>query len=354
MPNSSKAAVLLSILFTAPWASVSSAQEMQEHMVQSSTDDGIEIYVRERLPEGAAPDGSSEAVLFVHGATYPGSTFDIDLPDGKSWMDHTTEAGYASYYMDKRGYGRSTRPELMQQPADQNEPFASAEIVIQDIADVVDFIQERTGLETINLVGWSWGTVTTGMYTAQNSEKVDRLVLFAPVYSYDNENWTNTLADPENADQLADVGAYRTVTREQADERWAAQIPGESPEAWRDPEVFETWYSEMLAVEPDEDAEFIKAPNGVLVDLWEIFNSRNVYDASQITVPTLVIRGDDDPTSTDVDARGLYDALASETKRYVVVGDGTHFVNLEKNAAQLYAETLLFLEGAEEALDELK
>jgi pimeloyl-ACP methyl ester carboxylesterase len=327
---------------------------MQEHMVQSSTEDGIEIYVHERLPEGTAPDEVSEAVLFVHGATYPGSTFDIDLPDGKSWMDHTAEAGYASYYMDQRGYGRSTRPDVLQQPADQNEPFARAETVIYDIADVVDFIKERTGLETINLVGWSWGTVTTGMYTAQNGEEVDRLVLFAPVYSYDNENWTSNLADPENPEQLADVGAYRTVTREQADERWTAQIPAESPEAWRDPEVFDTWYSEMLAMEPEENAEFIKAPNGVLVDLWEIFNSRPVYDASQITVPTLVIRGDDDPTSTDADSRGLYDALASETKRYVVVGDGTHFVNLEKNAPQLYAETLLFLEGAEEALDQLK
>lgn len=107
-------------------------------------------------------------------------------------------------------------------------------------------------------------------------------------------------------------------------------------------------------MEPEENPEFIKAPNGVLVDLWEIFNSRPVYDAGQITVPTLVIRGDDDPTSTDADSRGLYDALSSDTKWYVVIGDGTHFINLEKHAPQLYAETLLFLDGAEEALDQLK
>jgi pimeloyl-ACP methyl ester carboxylesterase len=348
------AAVSLSIALTVSWTSLASAQDMGEHMVQSSTDEAIEIYVRERLPEGMAPDGVSEAVLFVHGATYPGSTFDVDLADGKSWMDHTVEAGYASYYMDQRGYGRSTRPDVLQQPADQNEPFARAETVIHDIGDVVDFIQERTGLETINLVGWSWGTVTTGMYTSRNNKDVDRLVLFAPVYSYNNENWTSNLADPENPEQLADVGAYRTVTREQADQRWTAQIPADNPEAWRDPQVFDAWYSEMLAMEPDENAEFIKAPNGVLVDIWEIFNSRPVYDASQITVPTLVIRGDDDPTSTDADSQGLYKALASETKRYVVIGDGTHFVNLEKSAPQLYAETLLFLAGAGEALDQLK
>ena len=113
-------AASLGFALTLAWTSGASAQDMQEHMVQSSTDDGIEIYVRERLPQGTAPEEVSEAVLFVHGATYPGITFDTDLPDGKSWMDHTAEAGYASDCMDQRGYGHSTRPEVMQQPADQN------------------------------------------------------------------------------------------------------------------------------------------------------------------------------------------------------------------------------------------
>jgi pimeloyl-ACP methyl ester carboxylesterase len=143
---------------------------------------------------------------------------------------------------------------------------------------------------------------------------------------------------------LADVGAYRTVTREQADSRWADQIPVETTE-WRHPDVFTRWYNEMLSMEPASDPEVIKAPNGVLVDLWEIFNARPIYDADEITVPTLVIRGDDDPTSVDADAQGLFHALGSETARYINIANGTHFVNLEKHAPQLYAETLLFLQG---------
>ncbi|GAB2800001.1 alpha/beta fold hydrolase [Halomonas shantousis] len=327
---------------------------MNEHHVTSPTDDNIEIYVRERLPEGKSPTELKEAVLFVHGATYPGISFDMDLEDGKSWMDHTAEAGYATYYLDQRGYGNSTRPEVMQQPAEENEPFARAETVIHDIDGVVDFIRERTGVDKVNLVGWSWGTVTSGMYTAQNGDKVDRLVLFAPVYSYENENWTSMLADKEAPDQLSDVGAYREVNHQQADERWAKQIPTENPQDWRNQEVFDSWFNEMLNMEPGENAEVVKAPNGVLVDLWEIFNARPIYDASQITVPTLVIRGDDDPTATDPDARGLYEALGSEVKRYVVVGEGTHFLNLEKHAPQLFAETTLFLNGAEESLQQLQ
>jgi pimeloyl-ACP methyl ester carboxylesterase len=323
--------------------------QMNEHRVKSSTADGIEIYVRERLPAGKSPAEAKKAVLFVHGATYPGSSFDTDLADGKSWMDHVAEAGYAAYYLDHRGYGQSTRPALMDQPAEKNEPFAEAETVVKDLADVVDFIQERTGQEKINLVGYSWGTITTGMYTARHGDEVDRLVLYAPVYSAKNDNWTRMLADPNQPDKLKKVGAYRSVTREQADKRWLEQIPESGREVWRSQKVFDSWYDELLSMEPAPQANAIKAPNGVLVDLWEVFNARPVYDASEINVPTMVIRGDNDPTSTDEDARGLYAKLSSNIKRYVIVGEGTHFLSLEKHAPQLFAETLLFVSEGEHA-----
>lgn len=325
-------------------SAVSAQTQSSEHMLTSSTDEGIEIYVRERIPEGQSASNLKEAVLFVHGATYPGHTFDVTLPSGPSWMGYIAEAGFATYYLDKRGYGNSTRPEAMSAPSEENEPFARAETVINDIDDAVDFILDRTGAEKVNLVGWSWGTVTTGMYTASNNDRVDRLVLFAPVYAHNNDAWTGNLADPENPDQLADVGAYRTVTRDQADTRWANQIPVETTE-WRNPDVFSRWYEQMLAMEPASDPEAVKAPNGVLVDLWEIFNNRPIYDAGDITVPTLVIRGDDDPTSVDADAQGLFHALGSDTARYINIADGTHFINLETHAPQLFGETLHFLQG---------
>lgn len=323
---------------------VSAQTQSSEHMLTSSTDDGIEIYVRERIPEGKSASDLEEAVLFVHGATYPGHTFDVKLASGPSWMEYTAEAGFATYYLDKRGYGNSTRPESMAASPEGNEPFARAETVIHDIDDAVDFILERTGAEKINLVGWSWGTVTTGMYTARNNDRVKSLVLFAPVYAYNNEAWTNKLASPNNPDELANVGAYRTVNREQADKRWADQIPVETTE-WRNQDVFSRWYEQMLAMEPESEPEVVKAPNGVLVDLWEIFNDRPIYDASDIVVPTLVIRGDDDPTSVDADAQGLFQALGSDKARYVNIANGTHFINLEKHAPQLFGETLHFLQG---------
>lgn len=345
MPTRSVYSLVLAALVAIAAMPVSAATTMQEHRVTSPDDSSIEIYVRERLPENTAPDAKNgQAVLFVHGATYPGITFDTPLADGESWMARMAEAGYKTYYMDQRGYGESARPAAMAEPASDNPPFARAADVLPDMDAVVEFIRERTGDDRIDLVGWSWGTVTTGMYTAAHNDKIDRLVLYAPVYQYENQAWTSKLADPDNGDRLADVGAYRTVNREQADARWADQIDADPVTEWRSDAVFTRWFDAMLAMEPGESAEQVKAPNGVLVDLWEIFNGRAIYEASKITVPTLVIRGDDDPTATDADARGLYGQLGAATKRYVVVGDATHFLCLEKNAPQLFAETQLFLD----------
>lgn len=56
----------------------------------------------------------------MHGATYPSSvTFDFPI-DGKSMMDLLAEQGFDVFAVDLLGYGKSTRPAAMDQPADAN------------------------------------------------------------------------------------------------------------------------------------------------------------------------------------------------------------------------------------------
>jgi pimeloyl-ACP methyl ester carboxylesterase len=312
-----------------------------EHFLQSSAEPDIKIYVRERLPSDADPARLDEAVLFVHGATYGGDTFDLEL-EGYDWMTQVAERGFATYYLDIHGYGRSTRPPAMSDPPERNEPFARAGDAVSDVADAVDFILERTGADKINLIGWSWGTVTTGMYTASNNDKVDRLVLYAPIYGEENPGFNGSMAEPGNPDQLKAIGAY-AVDADRARQRWDSQILPEDKSAWREEEVFQTWFDALLATEP-EGAKAVRAPNGVLVDLWEIFHARPVYDASAIQVPTLIIRGEADQDSTHGDAFGLFEKLGAANKLYVVIGNGTHFVSLEKQAPALIREVQAFLE----------
>jgi esterase/lipase len=83
----------------------------------------------------------------------------------------------------------------------------------------------------------------------------------------------------------------------------------------------------------------------VLVDVFEIFSGRPVYDAGRIEAPTLVIRGADDPTATEEDAVGLYAALGARYKDYTALAGGSHFINLERKAPLLMHAVQGFLES---------
>jgi pimeloyl-ACP methyl ester carboxylesterase len=314
----------------------------QDHFLQSSTEPDLKIHVRERLPAGADPAELEEAVLFVHGATFGGDTFDLEI-EGYDWMTQIAERGFAAYYVDLRGYGHSTRPPAMSDPPAKNEPFARAEEVVADIADTVDFIRARTGADKVNLIGWSWGAVTTGMYTAANNDKVDRLVFYAPLYSDEESEWVAEMAAPGNLDEMKDVGAYRTVNADTIADIWEDQIIPADKAEWREEEVFDTWFETLLTAEP-AGTDAVRAPNGVLVDSWEMRHARPVYDAGQIKVPTLVIRAEADKESTLEDALGLFEKLGAEEKVFVTIGGGTHFISLEKRAPLLIEQVQAFLE----------
>jgi pimeloyl-ACP methyl ester carboxylesterase len=315
---------------------------VNDHFVASSADADARLYVRERLPAGADPKQLEKAVLFVHGATYPGATFDLEL-DGYDWMTQVAMAGFAAYALDMRGYGRSTRPAAMADPPEKNAPFSRAKDAVADVGDAVEFILDRTGADRVDLIGWSWGTMIAGMYAAEHGDKVDKLVLYAPIYSLENPDGKAWLADPGNQHELKPLGAYRTVGFEQTGGRWASQIVPEDKSQWRDEKVLQTWFEALLATEP-EGAEVVRAPNGVLVDLWEVFHARPLYDAGRIEAPTLIIRGDADGDSTHEDAFGLFEQLGSEDKQYIVIGDATHFLSLEKRAPMLTRQVQVFLE----------
>src|SRR2546426_57219 len=123
-----------------------SAQVMRlatESYFVPARDPGVQLYVRNKRPDGVTRFGPDKIVLFVHGATYPAETaFDLPL-DGLSWMDYIAQRGYDVYLMDVRGYGLSTRPLEMSQPATENQPFAHTDVAVRDVGAVVDHILAR-------------------------------------------------------------------------------------------------------------------------------------------------------------------------------------------------------------------
>lgn len=312
-------------------------QVVSETFMIPAADPGVQLHVRNKRPAGVERFASNRIVLFVHGATYPAETgFDIDLPGG-SWADLVAQRGFDVYLVDVRGYGRSTRPPAMAQPPAANPPFADTEDAVKDVGAAVDFILRRRGVAKLNLVGWSWGTAIMGTYTTRHNAKVERLVLYAPLYAM------------RDAPPISGSGAYRTVQREPARQRGIRGIPPErveeiSPRAW-----FDRWFDGNLATDPEgarQNPPVVRAPNGVIKDVAEIWSKgRSPYDPADIRVPTLLIIGEWDQDTPLYMANEVFTRMKnSPDKRYVILGEGTHAIALEKHRLRLIREVQQFLE----------
>ncbi len=215
-----------------------------------------QIYVGNKRPDGLSRFSSHRIAIMAHGATYPATAFDLPLA-GKSWMDYMAERGFDVYTFDLPGYGRSTRPASMDQPADQNEPLTRTADAVKALGAVVDFVRGRNGVESVNLVGWSWGTVIMANYAAENPAKVARLALYAPA-------WFRTT--PSLVQVEGKLGAYRTVSRDAALQRWLTGVPEDKKADLIPPGWFEQWADATFATDPKGGGKTLRAPNGVVLD----------------------------------------------------------------------------------------
>lgn len=303
-----------------------------EHRITSSVDPYISLFIRERKPsnvrQGTVP------LLLVHGATIPSVLWDNPLAKW-SWMDRLADDGFHVFAVDLRGYGGSSRPDCFALPADETSPYARAIDVLPDVIDTITHIEKLTGSPEIDLLGGSWGSIICGQLVAENpSVNIRRLVLYAPLYSETNTRpvWLNGTGETL-------LGAYRNVSFNELKQRWDAEIPVEDKSLWRSNGVLEALVESCTKC----DAPTFQVPNGTILDLHEVYAGRPLYNASDITIPTLLLRGSADPTSTHGDASRLFDRIGAAVKRYTIVGNGAHFMIAENKIAEVHAVVSGFL-----------
>jgi pimeloyl-ACP methyl ester carboxylesterase len=257
-----------------------------------------------------------------------------------SWMDYIARHGYDVYLVDLRGYGRSTRPPEMSEPAADHPAIVRTETAVRDVGSAVDFITKRTGSPKLDLMGWSWGTSIMGWYTAQHNDKVNKLVLYAP-------QWLRN--EPSLTDSGGKLGAYRSVSMSSAKDRWLKGVPEDKkasliPAGW-----FEQWSQATLATDPEgskQNPPVLRAPNGTVQDSRDYWSAgKPLYDPGMIRVPTFLAHAEWD---ADLPSYMLYAYFAKLTnapyKRYVQIGEGTHTVIMEKNRMQLFQAVQQFLD----------
>jgi pimeloyl-ACP methyl ester carboxylesterase len=314
--------------------------ESESYLVPSS-DAGIQLYIRNKYAEGISRFSAERTVIYVNGTTQASEpTFDLPL-DGFSWMDYLAARGYDVYLVDLRGYGGSSRPPEMDQPAANNPAIVRTDTAIKDLGSAIDHILARRELHSLNVIGWSWGATIAGAYTAAHNDKVKRLVLYAPQWVRDG----GTVGGP------GALGAYQAWTVQQARDRLQVGTPEEKKDELFPPAWFQQWAAAELATDPAGAAmqpAVVRTPNGSLQDMRDYwFAGKPYWDPALVTVPTLVVRGEWDGVLPLGETLGVFNALSkARLKRMVVVGAGSHMMFIEKNREQLFREVQLFLDEA--------
>jgi pimeloyl-ACP methyl ester carboxylesterase len=203
----------------------------------------------------------------------------------------------------------------------------------------------------VTLIGWSWGAMTGGYYSSLSSEKVRKLVMYAPAYSFPLHTNLGPGSGLQNKRKPYDfnyaLGAYRTVSTAQNTARWDGEIPVLDKSQYRDSEVPTAFWDACMATDPTSQSRnppALRAPNGVLEDTFMQETGRRIWNASSIYAPVLVIAGEYDTWSYSEDREGLMrDLTNAPAKRNVLIKDATHFVLFEKPRFAFFNEILKFL-----------
>jgi len=250
--------IQLAGIVLATMALSSNAAIVKEDYQIDAVDPGIKLFVRSKMSDAQRQFTNDNIVLFVHGATFP-STPDFDLQyKDYSWADWMVNKGYVVYMFDKRNYGFSTREKAMDQPAADNKPVSRSYLVIRDIGAVVDHIRKKHNVDKVTLIGWSWGAMTSGYYASLHSEKVRKLVLYAPAYAFPLHTNLGPGSGLQNKRKPFEfnyaMGAYRLGSKAANDARWDGEIPAADKSTFREEGVRDAFALEALKTDTTSES----------------------------------------------------------------------------------------------------
>lgn len=310
------------------------------HRVPPADAAGLALHARQALPA----EGSLGTVVLVHGATLASGVWDIAVP-GYNVLEVLANAGFSAWAADIRGYARSDR---MNQPT---QAYASLPDAMADIGATVAHACHVDAVDTVLLVGTSWGSITGACYASMYPEYVRALALIAPIYATRNPLWLTYLADPAAPERLRTTfEAARTVRREDLLRRWDPEIPHDDKSVQRDPAAFEALMSDAVQAEPSPSGESFCVPNGTFHDLLEAFSGRPLYDAASLRMPVLLARGEHDATATAADAQLLISRLPPGRARLHTISDAGHFFSAERAAPEFHRLLIDFLQAQVDAV----
>jgi proline iminopeptidase len=268
--------------------------------------DSTTLYIREI--------GNGQPVIVLHG----GPDFDHSylLPD----LDRLKDSFRLIYY-DQRGRGRS---------ADKVRP---EDVSLMSDLDDLDRVRQHFRLDSVVLLGHSWGAVLALEYALRRPTRVSHLILMnpAPISAADLTAFRKTYLEKIGADMdrqraIVASAAYQAGDPEAVTARYRIHF---KPALAR-PEDYEKLMATMQAAFKSQGGEGIvkarKVEDRLMLDTWQIPGYDLRPKLRGLRIPTLVIAGDKDFFPLEVAAH-IADALPDST--LVTTKDCGHFAFLE-------------------------
>ena len=327
--------IILAMLIAESFASKSSVEPAQYQLfkIESHRKD-LQLALHRYSPRRQEIKGT---ILLLHGSSFPSKlSFGFSMMGG-SWADYLVAHGYRVYMLDFLGFGNSDRYSEMIDSLKSAKPLGQLTDASKDVARAVSFILDKETVTSIDLLGHSWGSAVAAHYAQSDEGQIKNLVLYASIYHH-----YQALEKPVKL-----VPAYKDLSATARVKSLNKLAPTKSLLAKN---MFDEWPQQWLASDPlTNNPSSVRYPAGPSIDVQNLLRGKWLFNASQIKNNVLVIRGEHDKFPSNEHANRLFEDLtAAKHKQYVVIGEGTHVIHLEKNRRQLYQQVMSFLINTKE------
>ncbi len=282
----------------------------QSHWTTKTTADGdVRLFLWEKFV--ASPDGKP-AVLFVHGSSMASQpTFDLSVPGrpDSSVMDWFARRGFVCWCVDMEGYGRSDK---------RRDIACDIANGADDLLAATDHIAANRGIRSFLTYGISSGALRAALFAQRHPDRVARLALDAFV-------WTGDGA-PTLLQRRKKLPEFLATRRRPIDRDFVRSIFSRDHPDCADAATVEAFADAILALDDS-------MPNGTYIDMC---SKLPLIDPLQISVPTLVMRGQFDGIAAIDDLIEFFRRLPSADKQFSVMKGISHASFQQKNYRMAY------------------
>jgi pimeloyl-ACP methyl ester carboxylesterase len=280
----------------------------------------VKLYMFRKRTGAPQPGQAALPVLILaHGSSIASrASYDLKFPGHGEYslMNKFASYGYDVWTLDFEGYGRSTQTA-------GNSDIASG---IEDLKAAVEVIAKETGQQRYHFFGESSGALRAGAYAMVQPQRINRLIFAATTYTGEGSSTLATRAQQ--------VDFYRANNRRPRDKAMISSIFTRDKAGTSEPGLDEV----IAAVElPLGDS----VPTGTYLDMTA---NMPINDPAKILAPVLMLRGEYDGNSTEIDLLNMYRKFPNNDKQYVTIAGAAHSLVYSWNRHQLWHCMKAFLE----------